>query len=93
MGAGDSSDGRRADESGGGPRRLRQLAWHVAIGTVIAVGAIIVDLWDDGHLFTAVMLILGWGGILALHVAYVMGLFDRSEGRSRKRDAGPGGNR
>jgi hypothetical protein len=59
------------------PRRLRGLFAHmfcyaVAAGIVVTVNRAV----DPEHAW-AVWLIVGWLGVLALHVAYVMGLFGR----------------
>ena len=33
-------------------------------------------IWFETALFWALLILLNWGGVLALHVAWIMGLFD-----------------
>jgi hypothetical protein len=56
-------------------RRLRGFLWHLlAYVAVIAVCAAINHMTNPGNPWFLLPLV-GWGSVLALHVAYVMGLF------------------
>lgn len=57
-------------------RRLRGLAVHLLGGALLAIVAVVVDVTRHGLPTWSAWLIVGWGGVLALHVAYAMGLFE-----------------
>lgn len=57
-------------------RRLRGFALHLAAyATVITLLLVVTVLFSPGETWILLPMI-GWGGVLAVHVAYVMGLFD-----------------
>ncbi|MCU0839073.1 MAG: hypothetical protein MUE49_10175 [Rhodospirillales bacterium] len=57
-------------------RRLRALAAHLICGTAASVALVVADVAQNRLPTWSPLVIVGWGGILALHVGYVMGLFD-----------------
>jgi hypothetical protein len=79
----------RSDRKAAGPgaqaarRRLRGLAIHLFLGTAIAAIAVVIDISQHGVPAWSALLVVGWGGALALHVGYVMGLFDGFSRRPR----------
>ncbi len=56
--------------------RLRGFAWHLAVYFGICAAAVAVNLALTPETLWFVLPLVGWGAVLALHVAYVMGLFD-----------------
>ena len=56
--------------------RLRILIIHLISYFVVSVAAFAVNVTTDRETAWFVLPMVGWGSILALHVAYVMGLFD-----------------
>ena len=56
--------------------RLRGLAVHISVGVTAVIAAVVYDVAYHGVPTWSMLIIIGWGGILAVHVAYVMGLFD-----------------
>ncbi|MDH3231308.1 MAG: 2TM domain-containing protein [Alphaproteobacteria bacterium] len=57
-------------------RRLRGFVWHL-IGYFAAMLVIVpVNLILTPETVWFVLPMVGWGGVLAIHVAYAMGLFD-----------------
>jgi hypothetical protein len=56
--------------------RLRGLAAHISVGVAAVIAAVVYDVAYHGVPTWSMLIIIGWGGILAVHVAYVMGLFD-----------------
>ncbi|HAA93094.1 MAG TPA: hypothetical protein DCS82_09940 [Rhodospirillaceae bacterium] len=59
-----------------GRKRLRQFIWHLALyGAAMAV-LVPVNILTGPENPWFLLPMVGWGGILALHVAYVMGLFE-----------------
>ena len=56
--------------------RLRGFAWHLAAYFVICAVAVAVNFALTPEKLWFVLPLVGWGAVLALHVAYVMGLFD-----------------
>ncbi len=72
---------------GASRRRLRGLGMHLICGIVIAAALVVADVAQNQRPTWSPLLIVGWGGILALHVGYVMGLFDtlrRARGGGRQ---------
>ncbi len=56
---------------------MQALRWHF-LGYAIVMAALVAAnrfVWTGEPWF--VWPLLGWGGVLAIHVAFVMGLFDR----------------
>jgi len=64
----------------GGQRRLRFLIFHIAgyFAVVIALAVINIFVTEGPLWFFWPM--LGWGGVIAIHTAFVMGLFDGGKG-------------
>ncbi len=56
--------------------RLRGLAIHLVVYFVLGGISIVVNILVTPQTFWFVLPVVGWGAALALHVAYVMGLFD-----------------
>ncbi|MFQ5784089.1 MAG: 2TM domain-containing protein [Alphaproteobacteria bacterium] len=65
---GDTADAR-------GRRRLRGFVVHLAGYFVVAAVLVVVNLATAPENPWFVWPLVGWGGILAFHVAFVMGLF------------------
>jgi hypothetical protein len=60
--------------------RLKAFRIHLAAYFVVAALLVVVNLSaDPGHPWF-VWPVVGWGGVLAIHVAYVMGLFGGQAG-------------
>lgn len=59
-----------------GRKRLRQFIWHIAFYMAAMAVLVPVNLLTNPENPWFLLPMVGWGGILALHVAYVMGLFD-----------------
>jgi len=57
-------------------RRLRWFAIHLLGYTMVAAVLIVVNLATMPETLWAVLPVVGWGAVLALHAAYVMGLFN-----------------
>jgi len=56
-------------------RRLKGFLWHLAAYVVVSAGCAAVNLLTDPENPWFLLPLVGWGSVLALHVAYVMGLF------------------
>ncbi len=56
-------------------RRLRGFGLHLAGYFVVMAGLVAVNLATDSENPWFVWPMVGWGGILAFHAAYAMGLF------------------
>ena len=56
-------------------RRLRGFGYHLAAYFVTMALLVPLNLLTDPNWPWFVLPLVGWGGILAAHVAYVMGLF------------------
>ena len=68
------SETRRVEERG--RRRLRMFLNHLAAYFATVVACVLLNqAMDPGHPWFLLPMI-GWGGVLALHAAQVMGLFD-----------------
>ena len=65
-----------------GRRRLRGFGWHLAGYFVVMAALVAVNLLTDSTTPWFVWPGVGWGGVLAVHAAYAMGLF----GGTRARD-------
>jgi len=52
------------------------LKYHFAGYFSLIVMLFPILIWFETALFWALLILLYWGGVLALHVAWVMGLFD-----------------
>ena len=52
------------------------LKYHFAGYFSLIVILLPILIWFEIALFWALLILLNWGGVLALHVAWVMGLFD-----------------
>ena len=52
------------------------LKYHFAGYFSLILVLLPIIIWLDTGLFWALLVLLNWGGVLALHVAWVMGLFD-----------------
>jgi hypothetical protein len=61
-------------------RRLRAFRLHLLCYAVVAAALVALNLALDPARVWFVWPMVGWGGILAIHAAYVMGLFDRAGG-------------
>lgn len=77
-----------AAASGGGSehRRIVGLRIHfVAFALIMLVALVVALAVDPGAAGWLVLPLVGWGSVLALHVAWVMGLLDilRPSGRGR----------
>jgi hypothetical protein len=59
-------------------RRLRGFGIHLAAYFVTMAVLIAINLLVTPNTIWFVLPLVGWGGVLAIHVAYVMGLFGRS---------------
>ena len=59
-----------------GRRRLRGFVIHLALYFAVSIVLVVVNHATDPSRPWFVWPMVGWGGILAFHVAYVMGLFD-----------------
>ena len=57
-------------------RRLRGFAVHLAAYFVIVTGLVVYNYTIGDHQPWVVLPMVGWGSVLAVHVAWVMGLFD-----------------
>jgi hypothetical protein len=63
------------DKDDNGARRLRRFGLHL-IGYFMVMGALFtVNLMVTPDIFWFVWPLVGWGGALAVHAAYAMGLF------------------
>lgn len=69
----------RAEERG--RRRLRAFAVHLAVYFVAVAGLFAVTVALTPGDPWMVLPIVGWGGVLAAHAAYVMGLFEGWRGK------------
>ena len=71
-------------------RRFRGFALHLAgYATVITLLLVLTVLFSPGETWILFPMV-GWGAVLALHVAYVMGLFDVFRAPTRPPDDGEG---
>lgn len=67
-------------------RRFRGFALHLAVyATVITLLLVVSVLFSPGETWILFPMV-GWGAVLALHVAYVMGIFDAFRTPTRKSD-------
>ena len=57
-------------------KRLRGFAIHLIAYFIVSGTAFAVNIMVTPQTLWFVLPLVGWGAILALHVAYVMGLFD-----------------
>ena len=57
-------------------RRLQGFLIHLALFAVVMVLVLVINVLFSPGGSWGFMPIVGWGGVLALHAAYVMGLFD-----------------
>jgi len=64
-----------AQDVGGPERRLRVFAVHLAAYFGVMVLLVPANLYFSPDNLWFVLPMIGWGSVLALHVAYVMGLF------------------
>jgi len=69
---------------GGDGRRLRGFLAHLAAYAVVMGVLVIVNLATAPENPWFVWPMVGWGGILAIHVAYVMGGFGNKGGMGRE---------
>jgi len=56
--------------------RLRGFAWHLGAYFIVTGAAVGLNIAFTPETLWFPFPLVGWGSILALHVAYVMGLFD-----------------
>lgn len=56
--------------------RMRGFMIHMIAYFVVSAGAFLINIATDPEAAWFVVPVVGWGAVLALHVAYVMGLFD-----------------
>jgi|GEM_PF-633698 len=56
--------------------RLRNFLLHLALFAVVMVMVVVINVLFSPGGSWGLMAIVGWGGVLAMHAAYVMGLFD-----------------
>lgn len=79
---GTRKDDPRHEEAGQGRRRLRGFLNHLIayFATMVVLVPVNVATTPDNPWF--VYPLVAWGAPLALHAAYVMGLFDRRRGPS-----------
>lgn len=56
--------------------RLRGLMIHLIVYFAVSAAAFVINVTSDPETAWFVLPVVGWGSVLALHVAYVMGLFD-----------------
>ncbi len=68
-------------EAGG--RRLRGFGWHLAGFFVVMAGLVAVNLLTDPETPWFVWPGVGWGGVLAVHAAFAMGLFGGNRAADR----------
>jgi len=68
------SERRRAEERG--RRRLRQFVMHLAAYFVAVMAMVMVNRAMGAEEPWFLLPMVGWGGVLAIHAAHVMGLFD-----------------
>ena len=57
--------------------RLRGFAIHLAVYFMTMLIIVPLDFWLTPNLEWFVLPLVGWGSALSLHVAYVMGLFEK----------------
>ena len=70
------------EESVSRPRsRLRVFGYHLACYFIVVATLVPLNLLTMPQTPWFVFPLVGWGGILAAHVAYVMGLFPDKRGR------------
>lgn len=62
-------------------RRLRGFGWHLMGYFAVMIVLVPVNFMTTPDEPWFVLPMVGWGGVLALHVAWVMGLFDGLFGR------------
>ena len=55
---------------------LRGLMIHFLVNFGISTAAFVINVTTDSATAWFVLPVVGWGSVLALHVAYLMGLFD-----------------
>ena len=58
-------------------RRLKFLIWHLAAYFAVVVALFALNILVFRNVLWFFIPMLGWGGVIAIHTAYVMGLFDR----------------
>jgi hypothetical protein len=63
-------------------RRLRGFRTHLIGYFAVSAALVAINLATDPTHPWFVWPMVGWGGVLAFHVAYVMGLFGGTSGRS-----------
>ena len=56
--------------------RLRGFAWHLGAYFIVSGAAVALNIAVTPETLWFPFPLVGWGAVLALHVAYVMGLFD-----------------
>jgi hypothetical protein len=65
---------------GSAQRRLRGFLAHLAGYAAVVVVLVAINALTDPARIWFVWPMVGWGGLLAIHAAYVMGLFGDKEG-------------
>ena len=60
-------------------RRLKFLIWHFAVYFVVVFALFALNILVFRNVLWFFVPMLGWGGVLAIHTAYVMGLFGGSD--------------
>ena len=63
-------------------RRLRVFGYHLACYFLVMATLVPLNLLTTPQTPWFVFPLVGWGGVLAAHVAYVMGLFPTKRGRN-----------
>ena len=63
-------------------RRLRMFGYHLACYFLVMAILVPLNLLTTQLASWFVLPLVGWGGVLAVHVAYVMGLFPTKRGRN-----------
>jgi hypothetical protein len=62
-------------------RRLKGFGWHLIGYFAVMIVLVAVNFWHDPGNPWFMGPMVGWGAVLAIHVAYVMGLFDGFGGK------------
>ena len=57
-------------------KNIKWLKYHFAGYFSLILIFLPIMIWLDMGLFWVLLILLNWGGVLALHVAWIMGLFD-----------------
>jgi putative flippase GtrA len=64
------------DKNARGRKRLRGFVIHLAVYFAVSIALVLVNHMTDPARPWFLWPVVGWGSILAIHVAFVMGLFD-----------------